>query len=203
MTGNPVIWIGAILTLGAFSYLFKENTFYKGIEHLYVGVAAGYTVAMGYINIVSKVWVPVTTKGQWWMIIPAILGLMLFAGYVGGNQYRWMRRYPIAFITGIGSGIAVRTAIEQQFVRQIRSTVLPLTSIDNIIIVFGVMAVVSYFFFTFKQNAVMNIVNSTGRWVIMITFGAAFGNAIQGRISLLIGRISYLFGDWIHLIKAN
>lgn len=140
------------MTLGVFSYLFKENQVYKGIEHIYVGMAAGYTVAMGYFNIVAKVVQPVLQKGQLWALIPAVLGLMLFAGYIGGGQYRWLRRYPIAFITGTGAGITVRTAVEQQLVKQIASTVLPLTSIDNIIIVLGVMCVVSYFFFTFKKN---------------------------------------------------
>jgi hypothetical protein len=201
MSTSFVIWLGAILTLGAFSYLFKENEFYKGIEHLYVGCAAGYTVAMGYFNIVTKAWQPVVSKGQWWVIIPAALGVMLFGGYVGGSEWRFLRRYPIAFITGTGAGLTIRTAVEQQFVAQIRSTVLSLNTIDNFIIVFGVMAVVAYFFFTFKQNTALGIGAGAGKWVIMITFGAAFGNAIQGRISLLIGRISFIFGEWIHLIK--
>jgi hypothetical protein len=200
MATSFVIWIGAILTLGAFSYLFKENEFYKGIEHLYVGCAAGYTVAMGWFNIVSKVWQPVSTKGQWWVIIPAALGIMLFSGSAGA-EWRYLRRYPIAFITGTGAGLTIRTAVEQQFIVQIRSTVLALNSIDNFIIVFGVMAVVAYFFFTFKPNAVLGVGAGAGKWVIMVTFGAAFGNAIQGRISLLIGRIAFIFGEWIHLIK--
>lgn len=202
MSTDWTTWMGAILTLSAFSYLFKENEFYKAVEHLYVGVAAGYTVAMGYLSIVSKVWQPISAKGQWWIVLPALLGLMLFAGYVGGNRYRWLRRYPIAFVTGIGAGITVRTAIEQQFVKQIASTVLPLTTVDNVIIVVGVSAVVIYFFFTFKQGSVLAGSSLVGRWIIMVTFGAAFGNAIQGRISLLIGRISFIFGEWIHLIKV-
>lgn len=201
MSTDWKIWVGAILTLGAFSYLFKENAFYTAIEHLYVGVAAGYTVAMGFDNIVLKAWKPVVTKGQWWVLIPTALGLMLFAGHIGGNQYRWLRRFPIAFITGTGAGITVRTAIDQQFIKQIRSTVLPLTTVDNVLIIVGVTAVLSYFFFTLRQTPALKGTSLVGRWVIMITFGAAFGNAIQGRISLLIGQIQYLFGQWIHIIK--
>jgi hypothetical protein len=35
----------------------------------------------------------------------------------------------------------------------------------------------------------------------MVTFGAAFGNGVMGRISLSIGVLQNLFGEWIHLIK--
>ncbi len=40
-----------------------------------------------------------------------------------------------------------------------------------------------------------------GIWVIMIGFGATFGFTVMGRISLLIGRIQFLLGDWLHIIK--
>ena len=41
MSPDPWIWIGAILTLMIFSFLFKDNAFYKFGEHLFVGVANG------------------------------------------------------------------------------------------------------------------------------------------------------------------
>ena len=39
-----------------------------------------------------------------------------------------------------------------------------------------------------------------GIWVLMVTFGAGFGYTVMARISLLVGRFRFLFGDWIHLI---
>ncbi len=36
------IWLAAFLTLCIFSFLFKDNPFYKLAEHLFVGVSAGY-----------------------------------------------------------------------------------------------------------------------------------------------------------------
>ena len=35
-------WVAAFLTIGIFSYLYKDNPFYKAAEHLFVGVSAGY-----------------------------------------------------------------------------------------------------------------------------------------------------------------
>ena len=43
MSGEVVgVWIGALLTLGIFSFLYKDNPFYKFSEALFVGISAGY-----------------------------------------------------------------------------------------------------------------------------------------------------------------
>ncbi len=200
MSANFTVWIGALFTIAAFSYLFKENKFYKAAEHIYVGVAAGYSIVMGYTNIVSKVYKPVLEKGQVVLLLPFVIGLLLFAPYAG-DRYRWMRRIPLAFITGVGAGLSIRAAVENQLVKQVAATVLALNKIDNIIIVLGVSCVIAYFFFTFTQSRVLKTTAEAGKWVMMITFGAAFGNAFMGRISLLIGRVQFIFGEWIHIIK--
>jgi len=193
-------WVAALVTIGAFSYLFTENKLYRAIEHIYVGAAAGYTITIGYQNLMTKAWQPATEKGQFLVIIPVILGLMLFGPYFGSNL-NWTRRYPLSFIIGVGAGITIRSAIIEQFTKQLASTALPLTDIKNIVIVLGVLGTLSYFFFTLKPSPLLNGASSFGKWVIMITFGAAFGNAIMGRVSLIIGRVDFMFGEWIKLIK--
>lgn len=85
--------------------------------------------------------------------------------------------------------------------KQIAATVMPLNSINNILIVLGVLTVLSYFFFTFRSTPSLKVSSELGKWLIMITFGASFGNAAMGRISLLIGRIDFMFREWIHLIR--
>jgi len=42
------IWIAAILTLGIYSFLYKDNFFYKFSEYLFVGVSAGYTLVLTF-----------------------------------------------------------------------------------------------------------------------------------------------------------
>ena len=36
------VWIAVFLTLSIFSFLYKDNPFYKVAEHIFVGVSAGY-----------------------------------------------------------------------------------------------------------------------------------------------------------------
>ncbi len=199
MTTDPVIWVSSILTIIVFSYLFKENELYKAVEHLYVGVAAGYTVVMGYTNVVNKVWDPLIKNSKYLVLIPALLGFCLFMPYIS-KPLSWLKRLPVAVIVGIGAAVALRTAVVEQFIGQIRSTVIPLNSVDNIIIFLGVIATLSYFVFTIKPNPVTKVGVEGGKWVIMVTLGAAFGSGIMGRISLLIARLFLVFQSWIPLI---
>ena len=200
MSTDIGIWTAALFTIAAFSYLFSENEMYKAAEHIYVGAAAGYTIVLGFGNVVNKGWRPLVEEGHFYVLVPVIMGLLLFAPYVG-TQFGWLRRIPIAFIVGVGAGIAIRSAVIENFVKQIDATVMPLNSINNILIVLGVLTVLSYFFFTFRSTRSLKVSSELGKWLIMITFGASFGNAAMGRISLLIGRIDFMFREWIHLIR--
>jgi hypothetical protein len=44
------VWMGALLTLFIYSFLYKDNPFYKFAEYLYVGISAGYFLAYYYHN---------------------------------------------------------------------------------------------------------------------------------------------------------
>ena len=41
-------WIAVFLTLAIFSFLYKDNAFYKIAEHLFVGVSAGYWMSFNF-----------------------------------------------------------------------------------------------------------------------------------------------------------
>jgi len=199
MSTDLGVWIAAVLTIAAYSFLWKENRLYRAVEHIFVGIGAGYSVAMGYNNIIGKAWDPITKKGQFYLIIPVLMGVLLFARFV--KSISWASRIPLAFIVGMGAAVALRGAIEQQFVKQIQATMIPLNTINNAIVVLGTVGVLSYFFFTFPKNRALTVSTNIGRWIMMVTFGAAFGNGVMGRISLSIGIMQFLFGDWIKLIK--
>ncbi|HPG57582.1 MAG TPA: hypothetical protein PKW98_07175 [Candidatus Wallbacteria bacterium] len=42
------IWIAALLTLGIYSFLYKDNFVYKFSEYLFVGISAGYTLVLTF-----------------------------------------------------------------------------------------------------------------------------------------------------------
>ena len=49
-----------------------------------------------------------------------------------------------------------------------------------------------YFFFSKEQTGIVGKVSKVGIYFLMIKFGASFGFAVMGRISLLIGRFDDL-----------
>jgi hypothetical protein len=77
-----------------------------------------------------------------------------------------------------------------------------LASFTNILFVISLISVMTYFFFSFEQKK--RVVRNTadlGRWLMMIAFGAMFGSTVMARLSLFIGRLDFLFREWIHLIR--
>src|SRR5207247_5918093 len=53
------VWVSAFLTLCVFSFLYKDNPFYKFAEHLFVGVSAGYYIILNFWTVlVANLWDP-------------------------------------------------------------------------------------------------------------------------------------------------
>lgn len=59
------------------------------------------------------------------------------------------------------------------------ATIFVPKTINDVIVILGVLATMSYFFFTFGGgNPVLKRTAQVGRWVMMSAFGASFGNYI-------------------------
>lgn len=193
------VWIGAFLTLAFWSFLFKENPVFDLAEHLYIGLAAGQAIVMGWVNIRNLSINPLAKEGKVVAIVPLLLGLLLYTRFLG-PELKWLNRIPTAFIVGVGTGLAFTRFTQSDLVGQIRGTMLNLTSINSWIIVLGTLATIAYFFFTTENKSISGF-SKIGRLTMMVAFGSAFGNTVMGRLSLLIGRLQYLLGDWLGILK--
>lgn len=223
------LWCAAFFTLAVFSFLWGDNPAYKIAEHVFVGVSAAYWMVVAFWdvivpNVIGKIW-PGVVQG-WAMpglsgpeaernlvyVIPAILGVMLLWRLmpVGG----WIARWPLAIVVGTTAGLRLIGFLQGDFLAQIRNTILPLVvftggafdfwgSISNIIIVVGVLCCLTYFFFSFEHTGAVGKAARVGIWLLMITFGAAFGYTVMGRIALLGARLEFLLDDWLWLIDPT
>ena len=192
-------WIAAIATIGIMSFAFKDNPLYKLVENVYVGVSAGHALVLGWMNIRDQGIEPLTTKGNWQVLIPMVLGVMLYTRY--SKKIAWLSRFPLAILVGIGTGLAIRGTVGSQIVSQIKSTILPLNGINNVLIVLGTLGVLAYFFFSVEHRGPLKHVSSFGRYMMMVSFGAAFGSTVMGRMALFIGRLHFLYANWLGIIK--
>jgi hypothetical protein len=72
-----------------------------------------------------------------------------------------------------------------------------IAAIENIVVILGVFSVLIYFYFSIEHKGVVGKLSRVGIWFLMISFGASFGYTIMARISLLMGRFSFLVNTWI------
>lgn len=111
----------------------------------------------------------------------------------------------MAVIGATGAALGLRGALQAEIVEQVAATLVPLNSFNNLVMFVGVFSALTYFLFSrkmtkvFLENNVLKYVPEVGKIVMMVALGASFGNAVMGRLSLLIGRISFLLNDWLGL----
>jgi len=204
-------WIAAFLTLCVFSFLYRDNPFYRFAEHLFVGAAAGYLLAVQYQNVIlPNVWMPLTSGARTPLsitlaVIPAILGLLMLARL--WDRMAGPARWAIAFYVGVYSGIAVPGYLQAQIFAQLSDAVKPFEpgwgAINSALILLGLLTVLAYFFFSAPHRGVHGLGARVGIWFLMIAFGASFGYTVMARVSLLISRVQFLLRDWLHLIPTT
>ncbi|MGB4433523.1 MAG: hypothetical protein WBJ05_06045, partial [Bacillota bacterium] len=154
---------------------------------------------LGWINIRDQGIGPLIDDGDWSLLVPIALGMLLYTRFF--KKISWLSRFPLAMLVGIGTGLAIRGTIGSQIVNQIKSTILPLNSINNAIIIFGTLGVLIYFFFSREHTGPLKHVSTFGRCIMMVSFGAAFGSTVMGRMALLINRLHFLYANWLGIIR--
>jgi hypothetical protein len=198
MSAELGVWIAALCTIFMYSYLWRDNPLFKLGEHVFIAIGAAHAIVMGYQNIVEMAWKPMV-GGKAYMALPLIFGFMLYTRFV--KQFAMLSRIPIAFLVGLAAALSIRGALDASFIRQIASTMVPIRHVNDLITMLGVVTTISYFFFTAgARSGPLRISADIGRWVMMVAFGAAFGNTVMARMSLVIGRLQFLFGQWIKII---
>ena len=212
MSTNIGIWVAALLTLAMFSFLYGENPIYRIAEHLLVGVATGYTVLVMYFLVFKPyVWKalvqPKDAASFTWTLLFTLLALLFLAPFV--PKIGWLARIPSAIAVGYAAGQALPAAVQARLYPQLLSTVTAFNGargfwdvVNALIIIVGTTAVLFYFMMTFRRGTVLGGASRIGVVFLMIGFGAVFGNMVISRFTILIGRMQFLFGEWIHLIPS-
>jgi len=235
-------WLVVLLTLCIFSFLYKDNPFYKAAEHLYVGVSAGYVAVISFWqqvqpNLFGRLWpsrIEVDDgsilKSIWYTIyeifnfistgfgvldrsifpeggikgydeirmiylIPFILGIFMLLRLV--PKLGWLARWAIAYIVGMAAGLRFYGFLNSDILIQIKASAIDFTSdwgtiVNALILFIGTLTGLIYFFYSTEHKGVVGRLSRIGIYFLMIKFGASFGFAVMGRISLLIGRINDL-----------
>ena len=169
------IWYGLYDILSLPSRIVNGSIFPKG------GIDAGFEFNIIYI-------------------IPWILGIFMLLRLV--PSLSWLARFSIAYIVGMISGLKLYSFLNSNILYQVKDlgvdvTVSSWDIFNQLLIIIGVISGLIYFFFSMEHKGVIGKVSKIGIFYLMVKFGASFGFAVMGRISLLIGRFEelILFSD--------
>ena len=211
------IMVAAGLTLAIYSFLYKDNPVYKFAEHIYVGVSVGYFIVYNYYNAIKPnlldklFFMAPGERPELLLIIPFFFGILMFFRF--SPKHAWVSRWSFAFIVGYGAGMAIPRVILTFAYRQVEATVRPIVftdmfgnlnfvSISTLIATVGILAVLIYFFFSLEHRGPLRVASRIGIFFLMVAFGAQFGYTVMARMSLLIGRVRVLLGDWLHILTG-
>jgi hypothetical protein len=225
MSANLEIWIGAALTLMVLSFLWRDNPLYKFAEHLFVGVSAAYWMVMGFWSTLwpngvlklapaaARLTDPGTTPppAEPLVVIPILLGLLMLLRL--WPRFAWLARWPTAFAVGTTLGYNLVRELRSNFLNQISATVARgvvalgpggidwRATVDLWVIIAGTVCGLAYFTYTRRGEGTMGRLARTGLVFLMTAFGASFAYAVMGRITILVGRLRFLLGDWLGLLS--
>jgi len=198
------IWLRAYLILSLFSFLYRDNAFYKLSEHIFAGLSAGYYVGLIWHSVIIQQLVdPMFRNGEWTLIFPGFLGILMFARL--SKNYSWISRTSLAFVMGSTAGIYLISNLHGFVLKQTAASMVSITgkgeggfaaTVLAVIVVVGVITTLIYFYFSKEHKGFLGGAAKIGIWFIMIAFGAHFGYTVMGRISLLIGRVQFLVFEW-------
>ncbi len=204
------IWIEAFVTLALFSFLYKDNPIYKFIEHVFAGLSAGYYAGLiGQSVIYPQLLDPLYSDfgGNWILLIPFGFGMMMLTRLTPIGpipDLSWMSRWGLAITIGSTAGIFLISQLHGLVMPQTLDTFASFGRAGNtvefamaILTLVGVISTLVYFYFSKEHVGVIGRVAKVGIWFIMVAFGAQFGYTVMGRVSLLIGRMTFLIDKWI------
>ncbi len=212
--------LAAALVIWIYSFAYRDNVLYKFAEHLFVGTAAGYSIALAIdsINRVAIKSLITSPATSWHYIIPLILGATMFMKY--SKKYYWVARYGIAVNVAVGAALALRTIPMANIIAQINATILPLWGsdilkiINNWLIFLITLGGLTYFLFTIFPKKISGRTSPIygfyralyliGIYGMMVGFGALFANTIMTRVGFVISiYLIYLQPYYIATIIAT
>lgn len=212
------IWVSAICSLAVFSYLYKNNTFYRIVQHAALGTAIGMAIVLVWSSVLWPKWAqPIyqafsrtgPPSGAFW-ILALVPGSLWY--FQLSKKYFWVSTFVSSFFIGVAAGYGFKTQIILML-PQITASFKNLnpaaepggftvansfSCLSNLIFVGTMFATISYFFFSIKgDNPLMKAPARVGRIMIMVCLGAMFGATVMTRMAYLLERLKFFSEDWV------
>jgi hypothetical protein len=200
--------ISFLLTLMILSYLIGDNPLFRLAVYIFVGVAAGYSAAVTWHQVLYPRLFVSLRSGNLLTIIPLVMGLLLLLK-ISPRTSR-LGTPSTAFMVGIGAAVAIGGAVMGTLFPQTWSSIKVFnlstvgqawleTLVSAIFMLIGTVASLVYFHYGAKATAngaqrgiLVRALSWLGQIFIAITFGVVFAGVLMAAVTALIKSLSYL-----------
>lgn len=171
---------GAVLAWVMVSYVFVgENLALIFGESFYIAGTVVYALFAMYRSLMSTALIPIS-GGRVLLAIPVIIGLLAFTRL---TRFRWLARYPITILSGIGIGLFFGLNLRAQIIDPLALTITNVVTgtpdrFSSLVMIVGVITVVTYFLYSSRYSNAFHqprgrlyYVMRLGRIIFMISIG--------------------------------
>jgi hypothetical protein len=169
MSTNPWVWVAAVLTLAIFSFLYKENPFYRVAEYLVVGAANGYLISVEWHLVLKPNLIDLIARGHLnaelvLSVLGALIGFLYFSRFLPSAS--WLIRIPIAITLGYYSGYSIPRGLDATLLKQMGGTLVTKSDFVNFP---ALMAQAGQQFSHWRvDQALLTVLNSVGQPTILV-----------------------------------
>lgn len=208
--------VGLVLTLLVFSYLLGDSPLFKIAVYLFVGVSAGYIVAVAWHQaLMPALFVPLFSASdpqRFLLLIPLVLGVLLLMKI--SPLLSRLGSVPMGFLVGVGAGVAIGGSVLGTFLPQFGAAIAPFDLAAGIqagynpferlataaITLAGTLGTLAYFQFGAKAGAdgnlrrgwLVEVLAWVGRIFVAITLGVLFAGVYLAALTALIERLDFI-----------
>lgn len=205
-------FLGFVLTLMTFSYIFGDNALFRIAIHIFIGVSAGYAAIIAWYSVILPQLVTPIISGtrdeRILVVLPLVLSALLL--FKVSKRFSTIGNVSIAYLVGIGMATAIGGTIVGTIFPQVEASI-NLFDFEGVnvgesllkfgtasIMLIGTLATLVYFHFGVKSDktwskSVQNWIQ-LGAWIglvfIAITFGSVFAGVYSSALTAFIERVS-------------
>lgn len=220
------MFVGLFLTLCMFSYLLGDNAFFRVAIHIFIGVAAAYTLAVAFYNVIwPQLILPLiigSRVDRLFVLVPLLLGALLLTK--AAPRLTGWGSVPLAYLVGVAVATAIGGAVLGTLFPQVGAAInifdrqnMPdggidflLAMVDGLIILVGTITTLIYFQFSARSRnnqrpnrpGWVDGVALIGQVFIAISFGAIFAGIYAAALTAFIERWQFLITVFQSLIRS-
>jgi len=193
--------IQVCMVFAVWSYLYKENLASRIATTIVISISTVFYFMSNMIRVWDVAVIPLT-KGRFSMIIPIVLGLLLYTRI--SKTYSWLSAYSYSIQLGLGTGATLTTLIASSITGLISSTVLKpfqaettLEQASGIILLIGTILSLTYWIFTKEATGWFGWAVKIGRLFLMASIGMLYAEDVLWAQSIFVGAWQIVIRDFL------